>query len=342
MNCEETQNQLSAYLDGGLDEARHRMVEEHLAGCSHCRAELAALRRTIASVSGLGSVEPPPGFSQRVMAQVRDEARRPSRWRSFLFPLWAKLPLQAATVLLIAGLAVYLYELNRPAPIMQTPAESPSPPPMEPVPIEEGVRAGRNQPTASLETAATKSKAADAPSQKADRFAPSEKEAPSAAIGKSIEMSDGTSGATSGTAGGLDAPARSSLEKKAAPFAADRELALATHTPLTNTDQLTKQLAEIAKQVGGAILEPPVTATQDKLERQKAPEPYTVWLTVPPDRYAELKTRLASLGAIESDTPGAPAMAEKFSEPAVPSPAQAPPPPLRIKLTIRARPQQAP
>lgn len=110
MKCEEVQEQLSEYLDTVQDGAVARGMEAHLAGCPGCAeafADLAECRRLIAA---LPQVEPPVGFTTRVMAHVRETETR-STWRQRLFsPLSIKLPIQATAVLAIGVLAVYLLQ----------------------------------------------------------------------------------------------------------------------------------------------------------------------------------------------------------------------------------------
>ena len=47
MDCEKTRENLDAYLDGELDEREKAAVEEHLAACTGCAAELERLRRLV-------------------------------------------------------------------------------------------------------------------------------------------------------------------------------------------------------------------------------------------------------------------------------------------------------
>lgn len=65
---------LSAYLDEELSPSEMRAMAAHVAGCSSCREELAALRRVKSLLGRLPEVAPPPGLLQAVRAQA--EARR--------------------------------------------------------------------------------------------------------------------------------------------------------------------------------------------------------------------------------------------------------------------------
>jgi len=51
MNCREVQEQLVAYLDGGVTPSERTLIQAHLAGCDFCQGELAALSVTQSHVS---------------------------------------------------------------------------------------------------------------------------------------------------------------------------------------------------------------------------------------------------------------------------------------------------
>jgi Predicted integral membrane protein (DUF2275)/Putative zinc-finger len=110
MNCEEVQKYLSDFLDENLDVERSQEIGDHLAACLLCSEEIASLAECQRLVSGLPTVEPPVGFTTRVMAHVRDAARKRSLWDRLFSPFQIKIPLQATAVVLIAVLAAYIYQ----------------------------------------------------------------------------------------------------------------------------------------------------------------------------------------------------------------------------------------
>ena len=110
MNCEEVQKYLSDFLDKNLDVEYGAAIRDHLAICSLCSEEMAGLAECQRLVSGLPGVEPPVGFTNRVMAEVREAANPPSLWERLFLPLRIKIPLQATAVVLIAVLAAYIYQ----------------------------------------------------------------------------------------------------------------------------------------------------------------------------------------------------------------------------------------
>ena len=76
---------LNAYLDGELHRDRLHQVEEHLAECETCRAELEALQ----NLSGLLHEVPAPEFisTERLAAQVNRAIRgAQDAWASNVFP----------------------------------------------------------------------------------------------------------------------------------------------------------------------------------------------------------------------------------------------------------------
>ena len=110
MNCEEVQKYLSDFLDESFDIERSQVIADHLVACPRCSKEMASLAECQRLVSGLPIVEPPVSFTTRVMAEVRETANSPRLWERLLVPLRIRIPLQATAVVLIAVLAVYLYQ----------------------------------------------------------------------------------------------------------------------------------------------------------------------------------------------------------------------------------------
>jgi hypothetical protein len=109
MNCVEAQKHFADLLDDSRDE-RLRKVNDHLAACARCKQEFAALATCQRLVWALPRVEPPAGFTNGVMAEVREATHRPSLWQRLLSLLQVKLPLQVTAVILISVLAVFIYQ----------------------------------------------------------------------------------------------------------------------------------------------------------------------------------------------------------------------------------------
>jgi hypothetical protein len=132
MTCQEIQNLLPGYEEDNLSLEERNAIEGHLASCPFCQQSLADLKQTRRLLRGLEEVEPPPFLEQRIMARIREEAgSRKSLLQRLFFPLYFKIPLQVMATLLIAVLAVYVFQKNKPAINTMNPF---------PVPLLESVR----------------------------------------------------------------------------------------------------------------------------------------------------------------------------------------------------------
>jgi hypothetical protein len=109
MTCHDARELFSALIDETLTREERADVYGHLVTCAECRRELASIERTVALVRGASPVRAPIGFVDRVVA-----AARPAPWyvraaRAAVLPWPVKLPLGAAAVVLVAGLAVLMF-----------------------------------------------------------------------------------------------------------------------------------------------------------------------------------------------------------------------------------------
>ncbi|MBR3084102.1 MAG: zf-HC2 domain-containing protein [Oscillospiraceae bacterium] len=130
-DCEAMREQLSALLDGELDEAETRQVRAHLARCPDCRAFYAAMQE----LSGLLEPEAPPAalhagimarFDQRERVLARQ--KRLGRLRP-LFSLAAAAAILVGTVLTLGRSALHFGKSSAPAETAYTysvTAEAPS------------------------------------------------------------------------------------------------------------------------------------------------------------------------------------------------------------------------
>ena len=130
MTCSETRDLFSGLADDALTRAERTALDAHLAGCADCRRELAGLLRTVKLVRAIDPAHAPAGFVDRVLAAARPEPW-PRRLARRLFVPWPKVPLEAAALLLIAGLAVLLFRGSpeqQQASRVETPAPGPAAP----------------------------------------------------------------------------------------------------------------------------------------------------------------------------------------------------------------------
>ena len=80
MNCRKTRIQFGRYLDGELPPPERRALEDHLAGCSRCGNEIAALRRIDAMLAADAAPPPPPELYAAIMRRVRSEPAAQRSW----------------------------------------------------------------------------------------------------------------------------------------------------------------------------------------------------------------------------------------------------------------------
>jgi hypothetical protein len=110
MNCHETRERLSDLLDETLAAPERALCGAHLDGCADCRRELDRLRATVSLLSRVERPRAPVGFVDRVTASARPVPWYHSLGRRLFLPLNIKLPAQAAAMLVIAVLGVYLLQ----------------------------------------------------------------------------------------------------------------------------------------------------------------------------------------------------------------------------------------
>jgi hypothetical protein len=142
MTCDEARELFSARVDEALASAEAAQFDAHLAECAECRTSFARFERTVSLVRGIPPAHAPAGFVDRVL-----ERARPVSWprrvaRRLFVPMRIKLPMEAAALVLIAGLAVMTFRqspemqrLESPVPARrEAPAPTPTPPAMPATP----------------------------------------------------------------------------------------------------------------------------------------------------------------------------------------------------------------
>lgn len=134
MTCEETRDLFSARADDALTAGERARLDTHLAACADCGREWQRFEATVGLLRAVEPARAPAGFVDRVLAA------RPRPWyrriaRGLFSPWPVKLPLEAAAVVLIAGLAVVI--LQRSSDLQQAARVPQAPPPVaEPAPTE--------------------------------------------------------------------------------------------------------------------------------------------------------------------------------------------------------------
>ena len=110
MDCSKVSYFLSEYVDDQLDPASKALVEEHMASCESCAAELASLQAYLRAMATVEKVRAPQGF----LAALHERLEQPSvfeRITKWLFyPLRIKLPMELAGIVAATLLLVFAYQ----------------------------------------------------------------------------------------------------------------------------------------------------------------------------------------------------------------------------------------
>jgi anti-sigma factor RsiW len=108
MMCEKLRQELMEALLSGPQSVSPEM-QEHLASCKACAAELASLQQTMSLLDEWQTPEPSPYFNTRLRARLREEALVPAQ-RGWL--AWFRRPVLAGAAALLLGLGIGLMELG--------------------------------------------------------------------------------------------------------------------------------------------------------------------------------------------------------------------------------------
>jgi hypothetical protein len=131
MTCQDARDLFSARADDALSPAERAQLHAHLSTCAECEREWVRFERTVALVQAIEPAHAPAGFVDRVLAA------RPRPWytrlvRGLFVPWPVKLPLEAAAIVLVAGLAIMIVQRS---PELQQASRLPEPPRTESGPM---------------------------------------------------------------------------------------------------------------------------------------------------------------------------------------------------------------
>ena len=309
MTCDEARALFSARADDAIAPDEATRLATHLVGCAECRAEWARFAGTISLVRGIERARAPAGFVDRVL-----EAARPEPWplrlvRHVFMPMRVKLPVEAAAVMLIAGLAVMIFQRS---PEMQQGArfeQPPTPPPLAAPPSEAPAVASRDvspsapapaAPPASTEARAMKRD--DAPL--ADRAArpdvppasepaaPQPAAPPPANVAQEAERGTGESARRETAAKSAAAPGTAAAPPTRGPLTARvRPDADATaQLRVRDRGAALTALASLATRLGGS-----------ELARREESGTHVIVLAIPQDAYETFIREASQLGTLTSE-----------------------------------------
>jgi hypothetical protein len=111
MTCKDIEDRLAAYQEGAITPEEKTLVEAHLSTCAKCSSVLADLKKTDDLLKDLPEVELPPWFTQKVMAQVREETEhKDSLLKKLFYPFHVKIPIEVFATLFVVVLGLYVYK----------------------------------------------------------------------------------------------------------------------------------------------------------------------------------------------------------------------------------------
>jgi hypothetical protein len=115
MICKDIEGKLAAYQEEALSPEEKSFVEDHLGTCAKCSSLLADLKKTVDLLKDLPEVEPPPWFTQKIMAQVREESgQKGGLLRKLFYPFHIKIPIEAFATLLVVVIGVHIFRATAP------------------------------------------------------------------------------------------------------------------------------------------------------------------------------------------------------------------------------------
>ena len=299
MTCHEARELFSAVEDDALDAGEQATLDAHLIGCADCRRELDRFRRTVALVQGLPPERAPAGFVDRVVASVQPQPWYVRLARGLFVPWATKLPQEAAAVILIAGLAVWVLqrtpEQQQSARLeQQAPPRAEAPAPVEPLapppdaPIAPDASTARNAqitppaPTAPAPApapSATPEKQETGEARRLDLQAPRALQKPREEATREPYASRDA----------LDKRRSSSVQGMTAPEpAADVSGRLVIDDPAGGATKL----GDLARRLGGSV----AAARSDVAGTRSDGDERLVELTVPRDRYPDFAREIARIG----------------------------------------------
>ena len=111
MDCERVRDQFSSLLEGALKPPENERVKEHLASCKDCQKEWEQFNRMMSWLHTVEEEEVPEGFLSEI--QKKREERKGKEIRTGTWFLRsAKIPIQAAAMVMIVFLALYITKMT--------------------------------------------------------------------------------------------------------------------------------------------------------------------------------------------------------------------------------------
>lgn len=111
MKCNEVRDLFSSLFEGNLIPAEEEKAREHLASCPDCQKEWEQFKRTIQWLHTVEEEEVPEGFLSEIQKK-REERKGKERGEGAWFFRSVKIPIQAAAMVIILLVALYLTKMT--------------------------------------------------------------------------------------------------------------------------------------------------------------------------------------------------------------------------------------
>jgi hypothetical protein len=115
MDCEKVRDRFSSLWEKELSPFEEKIIKEHLSSCPECQGEFEQFEKTMRWLHSVGEVEVPdeflPGLYKKMEERKRAIPGERSRGKWLSFPLSLKLPVQAAAMVAIVFLVLYLTKM---------------------------------------------------------------------------------------------------------------------------------------------------------------------------------------------------------------------------------------
>jgi hypothetical protein len=115
MDCEKARDRFSSLWEKELTPFEEKVIKEHLSSCPECQREFEQFEKTMGWLHSVGEVGVPNGFLPELYKKMEERKRITSAEKSrggwFNFPLSFKLPAQAAAMVAVVFLVLYLTKM---------------------------------------------------------------------------------------------------------------------------------------------------------------------------------------------------------------------------------------
>ncbi len=119
MDCRETRERLSEYIDGMLSKDAASRLKNHLDRCAACSEAHRSTMKIIGHMQKMERIEEPADFLEKVNARMDRRFSPGGIIRRLFRPMGIKIPLELAAAAAVIALIVYLGGVKEPKPLYQ-------------------------------------------------------------------------------------------------------------------------------------------------------------------------------------------------------------------------------